>query len=98
MVENYALSDGTRTMQVHHIQGLNHVEGMLIAYLPKEKIVIEADMYTPPAAGSPPSPPTASAKTFLNSVLRLKLDVSTIVPIHGPVVPWNDFVKFVGTK
>jgi glyoxylase-like metal-dependent hydrolase (beta-lactamase superfamily II) len=98
VVENYALSDGTRTMQVHHIQGLNHVEGMLIAYLPKEKIVIEADMYTPPAAGSPPSPPTASAKTFLNSVLRLKLDVSTIVPIHGPVVPWNDFVKFAGIK
>jgi hypothetical protein len=85
-------------MHIHNMQGLNHVEGMLIAYLPKEKIVIEADMYTPPAAGSPPSPPTASAKAFLNNVQRLKLDVSMIVPIHGAVVPWDDFVKFVGSK
>jgi hypothetical protein len=98
VVEKYALSDATRTMHIHNMQGLNHVEGMLIAYLPKEKIVIEADMYTPPAAGSPPSPPTASAKAFLNNVQRLKLDVSMIVPIHGPVVPWDDFVKFVGSK
>jgi len=98
VVEKYTLSDGTRTMDVHHMQGLNHVEGMLIAYLPKEKIVIEADMYNPPAAGAPPPPPTAAAKTFLNNVQRLKLDVSTIAPIHGPVTPWSDFVKIMGTK
>jgi glyoxylase-like metal-dependent hydrolase (beta-lactamase superfamily II) len=97
VVEKYTLSDGTRTMEVHHIQGLNHVEGMLIAYLPKERILIEADMYTPPAAGMPP-PPTAAAKTFLNNVQRLKLDVTTIVPIHGAVVPWGDFMKHMGTQ
>jgi hypothetical protein len=32
----------------------------------------------------------------LNNVRRLKLDVSTIVPIHGPVTPWADFLKIVG--
>jgi hypothetical protein len=63
----------------------------------KERILIEADMYTPPAAGMPP-PPTAAAKTFLNNVQRLKLDVSTIVPIHGAVVPWGDFMKHMGTQ
>lgn len=98
MVEKYTLSDGTRTMDVHHIQGLGHVEGMLIAYLPKEKIVIEADMYTPPAAGAPAPPPTAAARTFLNNVRRLKLDVATIVPIHGRVIPWGDFEKVMGTR
>jgi glyoxylase-like metal-dependent hydrolase (beta-lactamase superfamily II) len=96
VVERHTLSDGTRTMDIHHIQGLNHVEGMLIAYLPSEKIVIEADMFNPPAAGAPPAVPTAAAKTFLNNVRRLKLDVSTIVPIHGPVTPWADFLKIVG--
>ncbi len=97
VVEKYTLSDGARTMDVHHVQGLNHVEGMLIAYLPKEKIVIEADMYTPPAQGAPPPPLTAAAKTFLNNVRRLKLDVLTIAPIHGPVVPWSEFLKTTGT-
>ena len=98
VVEKYTLSDGTRTMDVHHVQGLNHVEGMLIAYLPKEKIVIEADMYTRRPPGRPRSPPTAAAKTFLNNVRRLKLDVSTIVPIHGPIMPWADFVQQLGAQ
>jgi glyoxylase-like metal-dependent hydrolase (beta-lactamase superfamily II) len=97
VVEKYTLSDATRTMDVHHMQGLNHVEGMLIAYLPKEKMVIEADMYTPAAAGAAPTPPTASAKTFLNNVRRLKLDIATLVPIHGVVMPWSDFLKAMGT-
>ncbi len=70
---------------------------MLVAYLPKERILIEADMYTPPAAAMPPPPPTAAATTFLNNVRRLKLDVSTLVPIHGAVVPWGDFLKHMGT-
>ena len=97
MVEKYTLSDGTRTMDVHRMQGLNHVEGMLIAYLPKEKIVIEADMFTPPPAGATAAP-TAAARTFLNNVRRLKLDVATIAPIHGAVTPWADFLRVVETR
>jgi glyoxylase-like metal-dependent hydrolase (beta-lactamase superfamily II) len=85
-------------MDVHHVQGLNHVEGMLIAYLPKEKIVIEADMYNAPPPGTPAPPPTAAARAFLNNVRRLKLDVSTIAPIHGPVTAWSDFVKAMGSN
>ena len=97
MVEKYTLSDGTRTMDVHHIQGLNHVEGMLIAYLPKEKILIEADHVH--GAGRRDARPRRPRRrrTFLNNVRRLKLDVSTIVPIHGPVTPWSDFVKAMGS-
>jgi glyoxylase-like metal-dependent hydrolase (beta-lactamase superfamily II) len=95
VVEKYTLSDGTRTLDVHNIQGLNHAEGMLIGYLPKEKIVIEADMYNPSAAGSPPAPPSAAARTFLNNVRRLKLDVATIAPIHGPVIAWADFTRLM---
>jgi glyoxylase-like metal-dependent hydrolase (beta-lactamase superfamily II) len=98
VVEKHTLSDDVRRMEIHHIQGLNHVDGMLIAYLPKEKIVIEADMYNPPAAGAPAPTPTAAMRTFLNNVRRLKLDVTTIAPIHGPVTPWSDFVQMAGTR
>lgn len=96
VVERYTLSDGARTLDIHHIQGLNHVEGMLIAYLPQEKILIEADMFNAPAAGAPPPQATAASRTLLNNVRRLKLDVSTIVPIHGPVTAWSDFLRIVG--
>jgi glyoxylase-like metal-dependent hydrolase (beta-lactamase superfamily II) len=98
VTERYALSDGTRTMEVHHVRGLNHVEGMLMAYLPKEKILIEADMYNAPPPGAPPPPPSAAAKAFLNNVQRLKLDVATIVPIHGSTLPWADFLQQMAPK
>jgi hypothetical protein len=72
---------------------------MLMAYLPKEKILIEADLFTPPAPNAPPSTTiTASHRTFFNNVQRLKLDVTTIAPIHGGrVFPWADFVTLVNS-
>jgi glyoxylase-like metal-dependent hydrolase (beta-lactamase superfamily II) len=95
--QKHVLSDGTRTMEIYNVQGLAHAQGMLIAYLPKEKIVIEADLFTPPAPNAPlPTTITPSHRTFYNNVQRLKLDVTTIAPIHGGrVYPWADFVKFV---
>jgi hypothetical protein len=31
-----------------------------------------------------------------NNVLSYKLDVSTILPLHGRMVPWSDFMRFIG--
>ena len=93
--EKYVLSDGTRNMEIHHIQGLNHSAGMLIAYLPEEKIVVEADLYSP-SRDRAPATPNRSSRTFYQNIKRLKLDIETIVPIHGPVVPMSDFVSFMG--
>ncbi len=86
--ENYVLSDGSRTMHITYVQPLAHAEGMLMAYLPKERIVVEADLYDPPQAG-----PTAASRAFYNHVQRLGLDVAVIAPIHGRAVPWSEFRK-----
>jgi len=85
--ENYTLTDGARTMHISYVQPLQHSEGMLMAYLPVEKIAIEADLY------DPPNPPTPATTSFVTHVRRLGLDVQTIVPIHGPVTPWSELVK-----
>jgi glyoxylase-like metal-dependent hydrolase (beta-lactamase superfamily II) len=97
--QKYVLTDGTKVMEVYNVQGLAHAQGMLIAYLPKEKIVVEADLFTPPAPNAPlPTTVSPASRTFFNNVQRLKLDVSTIAPIHGGrVYPWADFAKFVST-
>src|SRR4030095_16235105 len=48
-------------LEVYNVQGLAHAKGMLMAYLPKEKILIEADLFTPPAPNAPlPTTITAS--------------------------------------
>lgn len=97
VAENYVLSDGTRSMHISYVQPLAHGEGMLMAYLPKEKIVIEADLYNPPAPGAPPPAADPAHRSFYNHVQRLGLDVATIVPIHGHAVPWSDFLNVVGS-
>ncbi|HEX9725362.1 MAG TPA: MBL fold metallo-hydrolase [Vicinamibacteria bacterium] len=95
--EKYVLHDNTRTMEIHHIQGLYHSTGMLVAYLPQEKILVEADLYSPPrGAQAAPAAPNRSNRTFYDNMKRLKLDVETIVPIHGPAVPMSTFVSFMG--
>jgi glyoxylase-like metal-dependent hydrolase (beta-lactamase superfamily II) len=89
--ENYVLSDGTRNLNIYYVQPLEHVEGMLMAYLPREQMVIEADLFDTHVPA--PARATAANRTFYNQVQRLKLDVSTIVPIHGKPVPWAGFAK-----
>jgi glyoxylase-like metal-dependent hydrolase (beta-lactamase superfamily II) len=94
--EKYILGDEARTVELHHVQGLNHVAGMLIAYFPKEKLVVEADLYTPPPPGDQsPRTPSASSRTFYENLQRLDLDVEIIVPIHGRPTSMSAFVEFV---
>ena len=95
--ENYRLNDDMRSMHISYVHPLGHVEGMLMAYLPKEKMLIEADLYDPPAPGeSLPRTPSDSHQSLYNHVQRLGLDVETIVPIHGQPVAWRDFLRIVG--
>ena len=94
--EKYILADETRTVELHHVQGLDHVAGMLIAYFPKEKLVVEADLYTPSRPGDQsPRTPSASNRTFYQNLQRLNLDVETIVPIHGRPTPISELVDFL---
>ena len=97
--EKYILGDETRLVELHHVQGLNHAAGMLIAYFPKEKLVVEADLYTPPAPGQQPSgTPSGSNRTFYQNLQRLRLDVETIVPVHGQPSPMSAFVEFLNRR
>jgi glyoxylase-like metal-dependent hydrolase (beta-lactamase superfamily II) len=95
--ERYALSDGTRVMEIYAVPGLAHNQNMLIAYLPKEKILVEGDLFTPPAPGAPAPAANASNRTFRETVERLKLDVAQIASIHGRVAAWDEFTKVIGT-
>jgi len=82
--EKRVFTDGTRTLEVHEIKGLPHADGMLIAYLPKERIVAYADMFNMPAPNAPPAPPTAGHSAMAANLERLKLDVDTVISVHAP--------------
>jgi len=40
--------------------------------------------------------PTPAMRSFFNQARRMKLDIATIAPVHGPVVPWSAFEKAMG--
>ncbi len=94
--ERYTISDGNETIELHHVDGLNHSDNMLIAYLPKEKIVINADLYGPPPAGGNIQNVNANAVALYRNIKRLKLDVNQHVPIHGNPGSNADFERIVG--
>jgi len=94
VAENYVLSDGTRNMNLYYVQPLEHADGMLMAYLPKERILIEADLFDTHVP--PPATPTAANKALVDVVKRLELDVAQVVPIHGRPVAWADVLRAMG--
>jgi glyoxylase-like metal-dependent hydrolase (beta-lactamase superfamily II) len=79
VVEKLVLQDATRTIELHHVAGLEHSDAMLMAYLPKEKILFTAD-FNPPPPGQPVSP---SIATLVQNIERLQLDFDRHVTVHA---------------
>ena len=95
--ERRVMSDETRTVEIHHIAGSPHEDGMLMVYLPREKLLIQADTFTPPAPNTPaPSTINPSSVNLADNIARLKLAVDQHMPIHGRIVPMADLNRAIG--
>ena len=91
------LTDGTRALEIHHIQGSPHNTGILMAWFPKERILAEVDVYTPLAPNAtPPATPNPAAVNLYENIQRLNLDVNQIAPLHGRLVTIADLRKTIG--
>lgn len=64
-----------------------HSESMLVAYFPKDRLLLEVDLYTPG------SPAQSFAAKFREDLEARKLRIDRIVPLHGAVAPYAQFVK-----
>ncbi|MGD0965863.1 MAG: MBL fold metallo-hydrolase [Candidatus Acidiferrales bacterium] len=89
---DYVLTDGARSMEVHLTVGDNHDEFLSFAYLPKERILIEADDFSDRYI-------TKMSLGLWNNLYgnlqRLNLDVVTIAPLHGPITPMSEWLKML---
>jgi glyoxylase-like metal-dependent hydrolase (beta-lactamase superfamily II) len=91
------LTDGTRTVEIRHIAGIQHADDMLMVYLPKEKFLIQADAYTPPAPNAAPmTPPSPFNVALYENVTKQGLAVDQLLPLHGRIVPLAELQKAVG--
>jgi glyoxylase-like metal-dependent hydrolase (beta-lactamase superfamily II) len=85
VAEERTMTDGAHTIKLYHVQNSTHNEGMLIAYLPAQKVLIEADEFNVGAANAPtPAQINPYHTNLLANIERLHLDVERIIPVHLP--------------
>ena len=79
------LTDGSRVIELHRLQGYDHTGDMLVVYLPREGILAEPDAFSPPAQPGGAMAPAAvtNAKALDDNIKRLALKIRTIAPFHG---------------
>lgn len=96
--DKFVITDGKQTIEVYATAGDTHTNEYTLVYLPGPRMLVEGDAYSPgPADAPPPAMPPPNAVALDNELQRLKLDVSTIAPIHGRgAVPIAEFRKFIG--
>ena len=92
-VENrLTLSDGSRKIELYDIGPTAHSEHFLVAFLPAERLLFEADHFPQPQTG--PLPPAVDAtRDFAKAVERLGLNVDRIVGEHSRRVSGPDDLK-----
>ena len=92
-----ALNDGPRRIEIHEMQGSVHAQGFMLVYLPNERLLIEADAYTPGPPNSPPPPVVnANAKNLVDNIDRLGLQVDRILPLHSRIATMAELNAQVG--
>ncbi|HEU4624319.1 MAG TPA: MBL fold metallo-hydrolase [Steroidobacteraceae bacterium] len=82
--EQFSLKGGGREIRLYHLHGMDHVDGMLAAYLPESKVLVEADAFTPPAKRRTAPPATINPYNvqLLRNLERLGLDIERLISIH----------------
>jgi hypothetical protein len=66
------------------IQGLPHADGLVVGYLPNERILVYADMFNlPPAATPVPNPPVTGTMVFSDNIARLGLTPDRVMSVHS---------------
>lgn len=89
------LSDGSRTVELINVGPNPHAKEMVIAYLPRERIVFQGDLFFIPANDAPGGPPQASTISFGRRMKELGLEVERIASVHGRTATIEEFSKAI---
>jgi glyoxylase-like metal-dependent hydrolase (beta-lactamase superfamily II) len=81
--EKKVFSDGTRTVELYHVAPVPHSNGLMIAYIPKEKIVFQGDFSLP----APGQPGNDHVKALVPILEKLNLDFDRYINVHTSPTP-----------
>jgi glyoxylase-like metal-dependent hydrolase (beta-lactamase superfamily II) len=92
--EMKSYTDGTRTFDMFHIWPTPHSNGLLVAYIPNEKILFQADFDLPQPGG-----PTVFFRSLVPALEKLGIvDFDRYIGVHATAEPvtGEDFWKAAG--
>jgi glyoxylase-like metal-dependent hydrolase (beta-lactamase superfamily II) len=93
VAEKRVYSDGTRIVEMYHIFPAPHSNGLIIAYIPKEKVIFQGDFSV-----NPGEPANDHVKALVPVLERLNLDFDRYINVHASAAPQTkaDVWKAVG--
>jgi len=91
--EKKVYSDGTRTVEMYHTFPVPHSNGLMIAYIPKEKVLFQGDFSV-----NPGQPANDHVKALVPILEKLNLDFDRYINVHVSAAPQTkaDVWKSVG--
>jgi flavorubredoxin len=95
VAEKKVYSDGTRTVEMYHVSPVPHSNGLMIAYIPKEKILFQGDFSVTPG-----QPANDHVKALVPILEKLNLNFDRYINVHAPAAPQTkaDVWKAVGKQ
>jgi glyoxylase-like metal-dependent hydrolase (beta-lactamase superfamily II) len=80
--EKKVYSDGTRTVEMYHVAPVPHSNGLMIAYIPKEKVLFQGDFTVTPG-----QPANDHVKALFPILEKLNLDFDRYINVHASAAP-----------
>jgi glyoxylase-like metal-dependent hydrolase (beta-lactamase superfamily II) len=84
------LSDSRRPIEIYEQVGSAHSDAIVMVYLPAAKILVQVDAWNTEAVAAPRIDTIGGEYVnpymlnLYDNIMRLKLDVGMLVPLHGP--------------
>ena len=97
--DKQVITDGDRTLEVYTVAN-GHAANLLMAYLPREKVLLITDIFNDFGEPRPNDPPPGIVSPYDaalgDRIRQLKLDVEQIAPSHGKgLVPASVLTKLL---
>src|SRR5580704_3899955 len=82
VLEKRVYSDGARTVEIYHVYPAPHSNGLIIAYIPREKVLFQGDFTVTPG-----EPANDHVKALVPVLEKLNLDFDRYINVHAPAAP-----------
>jgi glyoxylase-like metal-dependent hydrolase (beta-lactamase superfamily II) len=95
--DEYVLKDNTMALNLYHVLDTAHADTNLLVYFPAVRVLTDADLYFPDDRRTVNDTDPQGHATFIHSLLLninyRKLAVERMMPIHGKLVPYSQFLE-----